>query len=358
MGKSFKKILLVRLSAIGDVVNALPSVSVIRDVFPDASISWLVEDRASDLLRHHPGLDNLFVFERRRIQSNMRNPCHWISGIREALSLIRSLRRTGFDLAVDFHGNLKSGVLTWLSGAGTRIGYSRRFSREGNFLFMNSHVSPPAGPILRVERYMSLLAPLGVSQARPSADLPELAETAGRIEQIFKDADLQENRFVVLHPGTSTFGSIKRWPAHYYASLGDRIMRELDLPVVLTHGPGELHMAESVRTGMKAPAFISPSLSLAEMSSLLRRTLVFIGADTGPMHMASALGVPVVGIYGPKDPVIYGPGFGSSRVARLGIPCSPCTKRSCDDPRCLTDLVPDMVFDEVVSLLDEVFRGT
>jgi ADP-heptose:LPS heptosyltransferase len=151
---------------------------------------------------------------------------------------------------------------------------------------------------------------------------------------------------VSIHPGTSEFGAFKRWPGPSYAALADRLTAELDASVVVTWGPRERGVAEDVIRQMTRQGILGPQTrSVKDLSALLEHVDLFIGGDTGPMHIASAMGTPVVAIFGPKDPAIYGP-YGEKRlIVRKDLPCSPCTKRRCDNPICMTSVTPDDVLE-------------
>ena len=345
------RILIVRLSAIGDVVNTLPALTALRRRFPEARIGWVVEDKARGLLEGHPLLQAVHVYERRRWQKGMFRSRSLGTTTREATGLARKLREARYDLAIDFQGNLKSGVFTRLSGARARIGFGRGHCREGNFLFTNIHVTPPEDAVHRVARHLSLLAPLGVNTTAADPILPSSKEDQDRVDALLEELGAGERKVAVIHGGTSAFGSFKRWPGARYGEVAKCLEGRGDVRVVLTCGPGEEALARAIqRSAGEAPAVLPP-LSLPELTALFARASLFIGGDTGPLHMALAAGVPTVALYGPKDPRIYGPYFGRSIVIRHDLHCSPCTKRSCDDPVCMTSITAEEVLEAAEKLL-------
>jgi len=349
------RILLVRLSAIGDVINTLPALGALRQRFPCAYLGWLVEDKARSVLEGHPFLDDLFVFERVRLLQEARNPAGVLAGMREIGRLGRRLRRAKFDLLLDFHGNLKSGLLGSLAGATTRVGYDRRNSREGNFLFNKRRVRLADSRIHRVEKHLALLEAVGIRRKGFPYVLP-VPQEARAVAQAFLEKTCPGRPYAVLHPGTSAFGAHKRWPPAFFGQLARRLVQETGLEVVVTSGPGELDLAREVALGCGEAVGLPETRSLLELAAILEGAKVFVSADTGPMHLAAALQVPVVALFGPKDPIVYGPFGTASRVVAAPVPCAPCGGRRCAHGQCMRSICPDRVFDAVIDLLEEVRR--
>lgn len=316
------RILIVRLSALGDVVSGLHVLSTIRARDGSAFVGWLVEDRFAPLLRGHPHLDAVHVYERRGLR------WHRFAG------LVRSLRRARYDLALDLQGNLKSGVLTRLSGARRRMGLAPPLAREGNRLFVKNLVTPPPGHRLRA--YHALLdEALGDGPTAPAL-LPSSPRESGAI---------------VLHAGTSRFGAFKRWPPGHFAELGDRLSERLRAPVLLTAGPGERGDAEAVRQRMRTPGEIADTPTLQSLIDLLAGARLVVAGDTGPAHLAAASGVPTVVLFGPKDPDVMAPSGPRVSPVRAGVRCSPCALRFCPDPVCMTGLPVESVAAAALGLL-------
>jgi ADP-heptose:LPS heptosyltransferase len=290
---------------------------------PGARIGWLVEDRFAGLLEGHPQIDVLHVYERRR----SRVP--WAFA-----RFARSLRRERYDNALDLQGNLKSGVLARLAGARRTLGLDAPLAREGNRLFVRERVTPPPGH--RLDAYLALLdEALG-----PGPPAPPIFPAGG-----------EPHGAVVLHPGVSRFGAFKRWPAASFAELGDRLARRLSARVILTAGPGERAEAEDVRGRMREPAEVVEPEGLRSLADLLSGARLFVASDTGPAHVAAALGVPTVTLFGPKDPVVMAPVGPRTRAVRAGVRCSPCALRCCPDPVCMTTLPVDLVERSAFELL-------
>ena len=362
-----RKFLIVRLSAIGDVIHVLPALRSLRENFPSAHIAWLVEDKAEGILKKHPDLDEIIVFPKKRWITGLKNPFTFLQTAAEIASFITNLRKQGFEMAVDFQGNLKSGIMTLLSGSPLRIGFARGHCKEGNFLFTNYWVAPPSKRLHKIEKNLSLLEGLGLRTTREGVSLPFLKEDDEYVAaQLVRNAEygmrncklrtansaIRTQPLVVIHAGTSDFGAYKRWPAASYAQLADKVVEELNAYVVFTWESSELEMVKEIISVMRHPGHLAPKTeTLGQLASLIRRADLFISGDTGPMHIASALGVPQVAIFGPKDPIIYGPYQKNAVVVRKELDCSPCTKRTCNNPICITSITPGEVFGAARALL-------
>jgi lipopolysaccharide heptosyltransferase I len=308
-----RSFLLMRLSAIGDVVNTLPAVSALREAFPRARIGFLVEDKARDVVLGHPDLDETLVFPKRRWEGRSLRPGTW-SEVRDYLG---SLRAGRFQVLLDFQGNLKGALHAALSGIPTRIGFARGHCREASHLFTNVHVTPPSDRLLRAEKFLSLLGPLGIASPKLVWKLPERARSRREVAQFLRRGGLPESGYAVLHPGTSERGAEKRWPAERFTELARRIERDLGLRVLVAWGPSELPTAQEIARASGATLALETS-SLLDLAELLGRASLYVGADSGPLHLASAVACPSVALFGPKDPAIYAPANPKARVVRRG----------------------------------------
>ncbi len=306
-----QSLLLMRLSAIGDVVNTLPAVSAVRRAFPAARIEYLVEDKALDVVLGHPDLDGTIVFPKARWKAEAFSPRTWS----HAASYLRSLRAGRFDVLLDLQGNLKGGLHAALSNVRTRIGFARGHCKEGSHVFTNVHVVPPSERILRARKFLALLAPLGITDPEITWKLPPRARSARVVTEFLRGSGVGDRAYAVLHPGTSARGAQKRWPLPRFAELARRIDRELGLRVLVAWGPGEAPMAREVVDGSGATLALE-TRSLLDLAELLGRAALFVGADSGPLHLASAVACPSVALFGPKDPEIYAPCNPRSRVVR------------------------------------------
>ncbi len=346
------RILCIRLSGLGDVVHALNALSLLRRERPDAHIAWLVEDRFRGLLRGHPCIDELIGVPRGAWTAMAKNPLRWWELGSELRQFGLRLRRAKFDISVDFQSSLKSAWLVLAAGAELRVGFDRGVNREFNLLSQNRLVRAPRTGVHRIERDLALLAPLGIPTRYADPVLPVSRADSEAMDRALAGR-LTGGPMVVVHPGTSKSAAFKRWDPGRYARVADRLVAERNADVVLSYGPQEKELAEQVlglmrRRGLLAP----PTENLQQLTRLLSRADLFIGSDTGPMHIASALQVPVVALFGPKDPVQTGPYCGRSIVVTAPVDCRPCTKRRCSHVRCMRNITPTRVAQAALDLLD------
>ncbi len=330
VGQASERILLIRLSAVGDVVNTLPMLSLLREARPDAFIGFAVEDKAADLLLGHPLVDRVHVFPRRPLRAALGTRIPG-AGLLRAWRLLRDHRRdlsqAHYDVAIDVQGNLKGALHLVASGAPRRVGFASGHGREASHLFVNERIVPPLERPHRVDKFASLLAALGSVGTARSFVLPHSSVASGTAERWLAERGLAPGGFVMLHPGTSERGSGKRWPVERFGELAHRLAeRSSDgsgiaaagvapLRALVSWGPGEEELARAVVLASREKALLAPRTgSLLELAELSRRAVAFVSADTGPMHLAAACGTPCVALFGPKDPRVYRPWGEGHRV--------------------------------------------
>ncbi len=353
--KGIERILIIRLSAIGDVVRTLPAVNALRERFPTAHIAWVVEEKARDVLVHQPEIDETIVFQRNRWKKALLNPLGFLRTTGEVYRFVRELRGRHYDVAFDFHGILKSGLISYMSGAKERVGFDRGYCKEWNHLFNNRKVSPRSNRINRFERNFSLLGPLGLDGVRGDVDLHVSQEDMEYVDQFFLGRRPgMSGPLVAIHPGTSSKTTYKRWSPTKYTELADRLVEELKVSVLFTWGPGERAMVDEVRARMRRDSMVAPETrSLKQLAEIFRRCSVYVGNDTGPMHIASLVKTPVVGIFGPTDPIVNAPYEGTPHIiVRKDLSCSPCRNRGCKDVECMKAISSQDVFEAAKMLLE------
>ena len=360
-----ENILIVRLSAIGDVVHVLPCLHALHEAFPRARIGWLVEEMSASLLRGHPEIDELFIVPKKRWRK--RPILTALNG--EKWTFYRRLRRGRWDVAIDFQGLTKSGWPAWLSGARMRIGFGDADGRELNKIFTNVRVVPPPAAVHVVQRNMALLEPLGVRTVEIAWRFPDLSDEGRALEPFLATlAASGRPRHIAFYAGAGW--ETKRWPAEHFAALARKLAERRaqgaipPLPIILFWGPTEEGLCRSIVEKADLPVSqfrLSPPTDLRRLAVLLREAAVVVGGDTGPVHLAAALGVPVVGIYGGSDPVRNGPwGDGNVVVQAESVPeaeagqCRTCWRTKCDRHpplACLTSITPDRVAQAVEDIL-------
>ena len=295
-----RSIVFVKLSAIGDVLHGIPAAVVARRAFPSARIGWVVEGRAADVLAGHPAVDHLF-----------RLPRGWLKSWSAVQSLRRQLRDFCPDVTIDMQGLLKSGVATWLSGAVRRIGHERPESREGAWLACNRRVTTTAAHV--VDRNCELLAPLGVRVAAPSFDMPDWPVSRHRMRG-WIDALRLTAAPAIINPGAGWPSKI--WPEDRFAAVARRLHDDHGLRSIVVWG-GAAEQAAAGRIVAAAPraTVLAPKTSLQDLGALCRHGRLFISGDTGPLHLAAAVGTPCVGLFGPVPADRNGPyGAGHTTV--------------------------------------------
>jgi lipopolysaccharide heptosyltransferase I len=298
------KVLLVRLSAIGDVIHTLPVLPPLHRA--GHRVSWLVEPAARMLLDGHPMLDEVIAAPPARRFA-------WAA----AGATRRTLRAKGFDVALDLQGLFKSAAWARFSGARKVVGHARRHRREPlSHWLLHEETPVPEDVVHVVDKNLSLLRALGIEAvgAREFV-LPPLPEPP-----------VVPRPTVVLNPGGGW--PSKLWPAESFGRLA-RHLRERGLAPVVTWGPGERPLAERVVAASEGAAVVAPPTTLLELAALARASRLAVAADTGPLHLAVAVGTPVVALFGPTDPARNGPLSTADVVVRRVPPCAPCYRRGC-----------------------------
>jgi len=341
----------IRLGAVGDVVRTLPAASAIRAAYPGAHIAWLVERASAGVLETQHWIDEVVVFPREALRSSLRG-LRILPFTSELFGFLRELRSRRFDLVVDFHSILKSGVLAWASGAPLRAGYAPPFGRELSWLFHNLRARLTPSHVSRFERNEGLVRFLGTPvRPRPGALRIDL-----RLAREMQAALGGGPAPVVIHPGTSDATPYKRWTLEGYSRLARELLARDEVPSIVTVGPArhDRPFAEAlVAASCGAARLAPPTPSLAHLAALFACARLYVGSDTGPMHVASLVGTPVVQILGPTDPIENAPFVGTpSRSVRVPVSCSPC-RRGCAAATCMRVVPAEPVIAAARELLAE-----
>lgn len=354
MIKKPMKILIVRLSAIGDVVHVLPALRALRSNFPDSEISWLVEDKAKDIIMDHPDINEIIVFPRRKWRQEIFKINKIKNTLHDVISFYRRLRKERYDLVIDFQGNLKSGIMDFITRSENSIGFGKGYCKEFNHLFTKIHICPPGEKMHKIEKNLALLKGLNINAEYQNPELPVSKIDSESISGFIHKNIKESKPIIIIHPCTSEFGSYKQWPVDNYTMLADMILEAYDANVIFTWGPKEFDVVNEISSNMKHKALVACETgSIKLLIELLRHADMFVSGDTGPLHIASVLNIPTVAVFGPKDPAIYGPFNEKAIVVKKELPCSPCEKRTCYDPQCMTSISPEDVFQAVEKLMEE-----
>lgn len=336
------RILMVRLSSIGDLVHTLPALSALRRSFPDATIDWLVETRHRDVLLSNPDVNELLEVDTLGWRKRLLSPATW----KEIRTRVRELRQRDYDVVLDLQGTIKSSVAARLAKSPRRIGFATNALKEKPAgLLYSERVSVNGTPRHMIDRHLRLLSALDVEtdeRAFPIVVPEEMDREAGRQLESLGLSD-----YVVLNPGGSWV--TKRWAPEKFAKLARAIADEWQLPSLVVWGPGEEEMARAIVAGSETAAKLAPPTGIRDVIPYIRRARLFVSGDTGPMHIASALGVPVVAVFGPTDPGRNGPFGPGDEVVWKNPPCGPCYKQRCPGygTVCMTSIEVDDVLEAV-----------
>ena len=346
-----RRILLIKPSALGDVVHALPVVATLKRRYPEIPLDWLIEEEAAPLLEGHPAVAEFVVSGRRRWQRQLKHPSTIPGVLREIRAFARRIRRR-YDAVLDLQGLLKSGVYVLAAHAPIRVGLAD--GREGATWVLTHRVPVPPQPIHAVDRYLALAAAVDAAEVVREFTIP-LAQ---------KDLDAATAALaglprpvVVLHPAA-------RWPTKLWENARWRALAaalgEAGAGVVLTGAAADGAMARAIGEGLApAPRSLAGRVSLKELAAVLRSADLMITVDSGPMHIAAAVGTPVLALFGATDPARTGP-VGLGRVLRHALPCSPCLRRRCvitDTLRCMRELEVPEVMNAAREMLDARSRA-
>lgn len=345
------KVLIVKASALGDVVHALPVLAWLKSADPAMEIDWLVEEGFASLLEGHPLVRKVY-----RIATRNWRRQGWLVAVREGLRTIGRIRAERYDVVLDLQGNSKSGLFTRLSGALQRYGFDRDGAREWpNLLATNRRVRLTDAEHHICERSLAIARAAfpGGEQHPLAGPLPVGPGAAGKVMQQLADVGLSDRPFAVLHYGTTW--TTKLWAVENWQALVRRLVAETDLIPVLTWGNGEeLAIVEQICASGDGQALIWPRGTLPELVALLARADVVIGGDTGPIHIAAAVDTPTVSIYRVTDASRNGPRGGRHICLQAPLDCSPCLRKSCErDRECGLSIRVTDVFLALQRLLDD-----
>ena len=308
------RILIVRLGSLGDIVHTLPLAAALRRGFPSARIDWVVDER------HHEFLDLVSVINR-CIVWRTRSVSAW----RSIGGVITELRREHYDVVLDSQGLLKSAALARMAGGRRVIGLPRTHLREPAARFFYDEQCSPSTRCQVVELNLSLASFLGVE--RGPWEFPLEVRDTITCTDVHRQLDVGTGQYAVLNPGAAWPN--KRWPPERFGSIARRLRMKHGLPVAVIWGPGEESLAESVAAASDGAAIVTRSTSLTDLVAVLKSATLLVSGDTGPLHIAAALGTPIVGIYGPTNPDRNGPWAAADHTVSQFVECRCQHRRSC-----------------------------
>jgi heptosyltransferase-2 len=345
MSQSFvpKRVLVIRLDRIGDVVLSTPVLAALREAFSHAFIAMMVRPECRELVEGNPHLNTVVVYDKAGVHRS----------IRGTIRFARQLRRHDFDTALVLHPSNRSHWIPWLAGIPVRIGYNRK---SGWLLTSRLPHRKQEGSKHEALYTLELLQAMGITPTAPLPTVPIHRQAAARLATLLAHASIQSTeRLVAIHPSASCVS--KRWLPERFAQVADRLITEQQVRVCLIAGPSDAAIARQVEQTMHQPALnLAGRLTLGELAALLQRCQVLISNDSGPVHIAAAVGTPVVDIFGRNQrglsPLRWGPLGAGHVVLHKEVGCVICLAHRCDiEFLCLTSLTVEEVYQAALSVL-------
>lgn len=344
MKSSLGNVLVVKMSAIGDVIHALPVSYAIKETYPDTKITWVVEPPAYGLLTNNPYIDELIIFEKAKFRS-------FRGLITQLPSFSHILKQGRFDVALDLQGLAKSAAMAYLSKAPKRLGFCNM--REGSHL-----ISKPVCGLHQqgsvVERYLDVVRALGCRVDKVVFPVFPTEEEKQQARNLAQEAGLDiDQSYILLVPGANWPN--KRWPTQHFARLVDLIWESGRVPVMVGAGNDQVLVDEVIAKAKRSPISLVGKTSLKQLAYIMQYSTALVGGDTGPMHLAAGLKTPVVALMGPTDVNRNGPYGEGHRTLTVSYDCAGCWQRKCPKMRdCLADISPKQVFEALQKIIDRI----
>lgn len=329
-----RKILVIKLRAIGDVLLSTAVLKNLRAAFPNAKIEFLTENPSREIIEGNPYLDSTIIFDNKN---------------QSGLWLIYNVRQQKYDLVIDLFGNPRSAIVTLFSGARYRLGYRFKWRRY----CYNIIVEPRGGEVHNLEFNLDALRALGITSIDSSIDFPLDADAEEFAEKFFQKEMLDERFVVALNPGGGWY--TKRWLPSKYAQLADLLIRDYGVHILILWGPGEEVTARHIQSQMMSKAVLIPPSTLKQLGAILKRCSALVTNDSGPMHIAAAMGTPVLAIFGPTHPKLQGPVGNKHLIVRNeNLACLGCNLTSCPIAHpCMEELSVPIVFETFKQLVEK-----
>ena len=340
--KDIKSVLVVKLSAIGDVIHALPVSYAIKETYPEAKVTWVVEPPAYDILKDNPYIDNIIVFEKKKFKS-MRG------FLKNYGPFTKILNADKYDASLDLQGLFKSAAIAWSAKAPIRLGTCNM--REMSHKVSRPVVGPNANGHI-VERYLDVVRELGCQVNKVVFPMEISQRDQQAAEGAMQQAGIRmENPYVVLAVGANWPN--KRWPTRYYAKLSDWLYDRKIIPVIIGGGMLDSTLAGEIDAEAEIPPIILVGkTTLKQLAHVIKNAKAVVGGDTGPVHLAAGLGVPTVMVMGPTDANRNGPYGQLENAIEANRPCKYCWKRACPKGlECLSVIHPEAVEEKLKNYL-------
>ncbi len=350
-----ERILIIKLSALGDIVQALPVLYSLKKTWKDCCVDWITGEVGAGLLNGHPMIDRVIVYPRRRLGELAGNPLKWYVLASELAGLARSLRKGRYDIALDIQGLFKSGLITFLSGAREKTGFAG--GREGSSFFLNRRLPRYDPDQHAVLRYLEAAAYLGADTSEIRFPLGLKEDDLQEARDLLRGLGLKSGEFVILVPGT--VWPSKHWSIEGFSSFARILRKQLGLSCLVAGAESDAVLGHAIENGSGSAALnITGRTSLRAFAALSTMAAAAVTTDTGPMHLAAAAGLRVVALFGPTSPVRTGP-FGQGHIVlRQEMECSPCFRRKCDRRQCMLSISAEEVFRAVERIISRGASAT
>lgn len=344
-------ILIVKLSAIGDVIHTLPALNAIRKHYPKAHITWLVEEAACDIVAGHEALDRVLVSKRKRWLKDLQGPgC--LGAVKEACTLIKDLRDTRYDLILDFQALFKSGILIALAKGKRKVGFGRGLEHmEHSYIFLNETIPAVDMEHHALSRGLMLLNALGIATPEVEYKLPVFDNDRQKLIDLLRPYGLENFRPLVAVNPVAKWAT-KLWSNQKFAQMADSLKAQFGVQIVFTGSLNDRLVIDDIISQMKNRAVnLAGETTLKMLAALYAEADMLVSTDTGPMHLAAAAGTPVVALIGPTAPWRTGPYGSGHQIVRAELECAPCYKRRCESMDCMQQISVAQVLEAVKKII-------
>lgn len=349
-----KRILIVKPSSLGDVVHTLPLVHAIKRTSPSSYLAWVIQRGFAGIIDHDPAVDEVLPIDIPSTSDpQAQRGVVWratVATVATLLELRRKFRDSPFDFVLDLHASFRSGLIARLNPGGVRVGFSD--AKELNTWFQHELIRLPDGAAHAVDKNLRFAEYLAISPRPEDFRVVTSQEARAQVETFLSAHGIEpSSRLIYANPAARW--ETKFWYPEGWAELADLFMERAGATVVFAGSPADLAYIDHIAELMKRnPVIAAGKLNLAAAVALLERADVYVGVDSGPMHIAAFTGTPVIALFGPTDPAKVGPyGSGHRVIFREDLACLACRRRSCEDRICLEGIKPKRVFEETVRLL-------
>ena len=367
----FSRILLIKPSALGDVVHTLPVLVKLRARYPRAQIDWLITPENAEVVRYHPALSNVVLFARRDFSKRGRRWRAFLS----FFDLLKQIRNAKYELIIDMHGQVRSAFFALISGARVRIGFDRpvkrgltisaehdlknipshgwRGAREGSWIAYTHRIPIPTLDVHAIDRYLWVAPLLGLDDNPPDLTIHLSPQATNKVNRLLKEQGVPVSKpLVVLVPGT--IWETKHWTIEGFAGVARQFLQD-GFAVALAGTSRDQQRCRQIAAAAPGTCDLCGQTTPADLAALIRRAEVAVTNDSGSMHVAASLGKPMVSVFGPTNPVHIGPYERPESVVRVDLPCSPCNYRRLSqcpfDHACMKQVTSAMVVERVRKIL-------